>query len=343
MEKEINISFKSLWRICLVIVLIVGFIYFRQILLIFLASLILAASVENIIVWFEKRKIPRILSAVLVYVILTCTIAGLLYIIVPPLLQNIINLTNDLPSVLQSQTVNEFLQTYLPFLKNQSWINNVFNAENTANYVGGIWKNLYGVLSEASNLLLVLLISFYLSIEKRWFKNILEMFLPKHYKKYFIELWDKSEKKMVFWLYSQLVLSIFLTSLSIIVFYIMDIEYPLLSAVLFGVFDFIPFIGPILATIIIILINISGSISQSGVLIMVCVLLQYVQNIISPYVRSKFLKVDPIVTLFFIALFGKFGGALGIFVAIPLSAIIVEFLKDLNSQKICDDRFCKLL
>jgi predicted PurR-regulated permease PerM len=123
----------------------------------------------------------------------------------------------------------------------------------------------------------------------------------------------------------------------------MGIEYPLLSAVLYGVFDFIPFIGPILATIIIILINISGSISQSGILIIVCVLLQYVQNIISPYVRSKFLKVDPIVTLFFIALFGKFGGALGIFVAIPLSAVIVEFLKDLNSQKVCDDRFCKLL
>lgn len=343
MEKEINISFKSLWRICLVIVLIVGFIYFRQILLIFLASLILSASVENIIVWFEKRKIPRVLSTVLVYIILICTVAGLLYIIVPPLLQNIINLTNDLPSMVQSQTINEFLQKYLPFLKNQSWINNVFNAENTANYVGSIWKNLYSVLSETSNFLLVLLISFYLSIEKRWFKNILEMFLPKHYKKYFIELWDKSEKKMVFWLYSQLVLSVFLTSLSIIVFYVMNIEYPLLSAVLFGVFDFIPFIGPILATIIIILINISGSISQSGILIIACILLQYVQNIISPYVRSKFLKVDPIVTLFFIALFGKFGGALGIFVAIPLSAIIVEFLKDLNNQKICDDRFCKLL
>jgi predicted PurR-regulated permease PerM len=343
MEKEINISFKSLWRICLVVVLIAGFIYFRQILLIFLASLILSASLENIIVWFERKKIPRILSTTLVYIILTCTVGALLYIIVPPLLQNIINLTNDLPSVLQSQTINEFLQTYLPFLKNQSWINNIFNVENTANYVGSIWKNLYGILSEASNFLLVLLISFYLSIEKRWFKNILEMFLPKHYKKYFIELWDRSEKKMVFWLYSQLVLCVFLTSLSIIVFYIMGIEYPLLSAVLYGVFDFIPFIGPILATIIIVLINISGSISQSGILIIVCILLQYVQNIISPYVRSKFLKVDPIVTLFFIALFGKFGGALGVFVAIPLSAIIVEFLKDLNNQKICDDRFCKLL
>lgn len=71
--------------------------------------------------------------------------------------------------------------------------------------------------------------------------------------------------------------------------------------------------------------------------------LQYIQNIIGPYIRSKFLKIDPIVTLFFIAIFGKLGGALGVFVAVPLSTIIVNFIKDLGDQKICDERFNKLL
>jgi len=123
----------------------------------------------------------------------------------------------------------------------------------------------------------------------------------------------------------------------------MGVEYALLSAIIFGVFDFIPFIGPILATIIIVLINMSEGVTHTGMLILVCLILQYVQNLFGPYVRSKFLKVDPIVTLFFIAIFGKFGGALGIFVAIPLSTTIVEFLKDLSSQKVCDDRFNKLL
>ena len=79
------------------------------------------------------------------------------------------------------------------------------------------------------------------------------------------------------------------------------------------------------------------------ILLLVCLGLQYIQNIFGPYIRSKFLKVDPIVTLFFIAIFGKFGGALGIFVAIPLSTTIVEFLKDLNNQKIGDDRINRLI
>lgn len=343
MEKEINISFKSLWRIFVIGAVVAGLIYFRQIILVFVASLILSASVEHLITWFEDKKIPRILSVILVYVILIFTIGLLLYIIVPPLFQNISNLVNDLPLMLKSKPTANFLQTYLPFLSNQNWLSNVLNTENTISYVGNIWKNFYGIASEASNFLLVLLIGFYLSIEKRWFKNILEMFLPKYYKKYFIQLWEKAEKKMVFWLYSQLVLSVFLTSMSIITFYIMDIEYPLLSAVILGVFDFVPFIGPILATIIIVLISMSGGITHMGVLLIVCLILQYIQNIFGPYIRSKFLKVDPIVTLFFIAIFGKFGGALGIFVAIPLSTTIVEFLKDLSAHKTCDDRFNKLL
>lgn len=339
MEKEINISFKSLWRICMAGAIILGLIYFRQIILVFIASLILSASVENVINWFENKKIPRVVSVILVYVILVLTILGLLYIIVPPLFQNISNLLTDLPETLESKPVSTFLKTYLPFINSKTWLTNVLNAEN----IGNLWKNFFGFASEMSNFLLVLLIAFYLSIEKRWFKNILEMFLPKYYKKYFIQLWEKAEKKMVFWLYSQIVLSVFITSMSIIVFYIMNIEYPLLSAIILGLFDFVPFIGPILATIIIVIINISNDITHAGVLLLACLVLQYVQNIFGPYIRSKFLKIDPIVTLFFIAIFGKFGGALGVFVAIPLSTTIVEFLKDLSNQKIYDERFNKLL
>lgn len=339
MEKEINISFKTLWRVCWAGAIILGLIYFRQIILVFMASLILSASVENVINWFETKKIPRVVSVILVYIILILTILGLLYIIVPPLFQNISNLVSDLPETLESKPVNAFLKTYLPFVNSQTWLTNILNAEN----IGNLWKNFFGFASEMSNFLLVLLIAFYLSIEKRWFKNILEMFLPKYYKKYFIQLWEKAEKKMVFWLYSQLVLSVFITSMSIIVFYIMNIEYPLLSAIILGLFDFVPFIGPILATIIIVIINMSSGITNAGVLLLACLVLQYVQNIFGPYIRSKFLKIDPIVTLFFIAIFGKFGGALGVFVAIPLSTTIVEFLKDLSNQKICDERFNKLL
>jgi len=338
-----NISFKSLWRICFIGILIFGLIYFRHIILMFVASLILAASMENIINWLEKKKIHRIISTILVYIFLIFAITGLLYIVLPPLFENISALFSKLPETIQSTSIISFFEKYLPFINSENLLNNVFTNDSALGYVGNLVKNFSGIIISMSNFLLIILIAFYLSIEKNWFKNVLEMFLPKYYKKYFIQLWENAQKKMVFWLYSQLVLSIFITSLSIVIFYIMDIEYPLLSAIILGLLDFIPFIGPIIATIIVIVINAANNMPQAGALLLVCLILQYIQNIFGPYIRSKFLKVDPIVTLFFIAIFGKFGGALGVFVAIPLSTTIVEFLKDLNDQKICDERFDRLL
>jgi len=343
MDKEFSISFKSLWRICLVSAIVLGAIYFRQIILMFLASLILSSSMENLINWLEHRKIPRILSAVVVYIILIGVLAGFISIVLPPLIQNIANLTNDLPEIIQSQPVSKFFKNYLPFVDANNLIENIVNPGSLLSYIGGVAKNFSGLITSMSNFLLIILIAFYLSIDKGWFKNILNILLPSYYKKYFIQLWENAEKKMVFWLYSQLALSMLLTALSIIVFYIMGIKYPLLSAVIFGLFDFIPFIGPILATIVILMINITGNINHLWILLMVCTVLQYIQNIISPYIRSKFLKIDPIITLFFIAIFGKLGGTLGVFVAVPLSTIIVNFVKDLSSQKVCDERFHKLL
>jgi len=104
---------------------ILGAIYFRQIILMFLASLILSASMENLINWLEIKKIPRILSVIVVYIGLIMVMAGFMYIILPPLFQNISNLLNDLPDIVQSQPVADFFKNNLPFIKIDSLLTNI--------------------------------------------------------------------------------------------------------------------------------------------------------------------------------------------------------------------------
>lgn len=132
-----------------------------------MASLILSASMENIIAWLEAKKIPRILSTIMVYVLLVCLIVGLLYIILPPLLQNILSLSGELPTMLKSSATSKFFKSYLPFINNKSLLNNVFTVDNAASYVGNIVKNFSRIVLGMSNFFLIILIAFYLSIEKR--------------------------------------------------------------------------------------------------------------------------------------------------------------------------------
>lgn len=332
-KNETNLSWASIIKIFLVPVIILAMFYFRQILLIFLAALLLSTALEKLINFLERKRIPRIISTTFTYVGVLTVVAGILYVILPPFLQNLNNLVQDLPGLLNIDENTFLFKLLSPITQNQNLIDSFLSNSYS---MPGLIKNFSLVFGGVADFLLILLISFYLSLEKDWFKNILKIFLPNQYKKYFLSLWQKSENKMVYWLYSQIILSAFLTSMAIIAFYILNIEYPLLLAVLLGVFDFVPFIGAAFSTVIILLMNLSGGASQIIILLATCLGLQYIQNLIAPYIRSRFLKIDPIITLFFMALFGKFGGILGVFIAVPFSTIIVEFLKDLKSHKICD-------
>lgn len=343
MDREINLSWNGIWK-CIVAILIVGGLwYFRHIILLFLTAWILAASLENFVKFFTKRKIPRLVAVLLVYFMVGTAIGGILYIITPPLVQNIATLMENLPGIIKSKEASTFFKNYLPFINNKNLLSTLFSTDNTVNYISNLAKNAKNIVGIVADFLIMMVIAFYLSIDKNWTRNMIEMFMPRQFKNYFISLWERTQKKMVYWLYSQLVLSLFLTSTSIIVFYILKVQYPLFSAVIFGLLDFIPFIGPALATVIILFINSSDGFTKTLIILLVCLILQYFENIIGPYIRNKFMKVDPIITLLFISLGGMIGGPLGIFVAIPLSTVVIDFLKDLKNQKINESRCQRLI
>jgi predicted PurR-regulated permease PerM len=114
----------------------------------------------------EVKKIPRVLSAIAVYIVLIGIMAGFIYVILPPLLQNIANLANDLPDMIQSQPVAEFFRNYLPFIDTNNLMDSILNPGSLLGYVGGVAKNFSGFIMSLSNFLLIILIAFYLSIDK---------------------------------------------------------------------------------------------------------------------------------------------------------------------------------
>jgi len=66
----------------------------------------------------------------------------------------------------------------------------------------------------------------------------------------------------------------------------------------------------------------------------VSIFVQYVENLISPIIRSKLFKMDPVIIIFGIAVFGKIAGILGVIISIPLMYMIMEFIRDVKKKKI---------
>lgn len=103
----------------------------------------------------------------------------------------------------------------------------------------------------------------------------------------------------------------------------------------------IPYFGAIIAIGIAALITlITGGISQTIWMLIVVIILQQIDsNIINPKIVGKSLKISPLLVIFAVAVGGAYFGVLGMFLAVPVIAVVKILVEDyiemkLNSKKI---------
>lgn len=111
---------------------------------------------------------------------------------------------------------------------------------------------------------------------------------------------------------------------------IMGVEYSVLLGFLIGLFNLIPYFGAIIAVIVACLITIfTGGITQAIWVAVVLVVLQQIDaNIINPKIIRDALKISKILIIFSITLGGAYFGVLGMFLGVPVIAVIKMMLDD---------------
>ena len=120
---------------------------------------------------------------------------------------------------------------------------------------------------------------------------------------------------------------------------IMGVKYAPLLGFMIGLFNMIPYIGAIIAVIIAGIITFfTGGIEQTIWMLIVVIILQQVDaNIINPKIVGNSLKINPLLVIFAVTVGGAYFGMLGIFLSVPISAIINVSLDeyiDYRSRKI---------
>src|SRR6185295_13630846 len=102
-----------------------------------------------------------------------------------------------------------------------------------------------GVLS----LVLVVVLSFYLSVQQDGITNFLKTVTPSKHRKYVIALWNRAEKKIGLWMQGQLLLGVIVAVLVYLGLTLLGVKHALLLGCLSGIFELIPLFGPILSSI----------------------------------------------------------------------------------------------
>ncbi|VVA43285.1 conserved membrane hypothetical protein [Candidatus Roizmanbacteria bacterium] len=324
MPQKIEISSKTIiFTIGLILLLGVVWLIKDLIFSLFIAFII-AGALRQPVDFLETKKIPRSISSFIIYFIFIFTIFYLFALIIPPLAGEIIilfkNLPNIITKVLPTLSTNfnlNFLSNNIPSLANE-----------TINLIKLAFSNVIFVTS-------TLFFGFYFLLEKNLAQRLLGIFFNDIELNKINLISERAQKRMSGWFWGEIILMIVVGTMTYVGLNIIGLKYALALAVLAGLLEVIPSLGPIVSSIPAILIGLS----YSPVIGLYCAILYLViqqleNNLIVPIVMKKATGLPPIIILIAMVIGGKLAGIIGIILAVPstmfIETILIESKKNSN-------------
>jgi predicted PurR-regulated permease PerM len=273
-------------------------------------------------------------AVLLVYLLIILFISFLLYIIVPPLAKELTLLASEIPNYFQGRGLfASDNPTYIDILKSLEEITQSFG-KRLSDFASDLFAGVTKVFGGFMATLLTLVISFYFAIQDNAIKNFLSSILPAQYQEKTLRIIVKSQNTLSRWIRGQLFLGLTIGTLTFIGLSIIGssykgTSYTLLLALIAGIGELVPIIGPIISAIPAVLIGFAINPLQGfSVLLLYFLIQQFENHILVPQVMRRATGLNPLVSLIALLIGAKLGGIVGILLAVPLTALLSEFLKE---------------
>ena len=286
-------------------------------------------------------KRARILSVITVYIIIIAAIVILFSVILPIVFESIAEFFSNIPNYVE-QVVDAY--NNLPqdsILKSQVVQDEIHNLQSIdikqyldVEAIFGYIVNAISAIFSIVDIFIAIIVSVYILVDRRKILDFIKklagaIFKERTYKnldKYF----NNSNEIFFKFIASQFVDAIVVGILVSIAMTIMGVKYAPLLGFFIGLFNMIPYVGAIIATVIAAIITlITGGLSQTIWMLIVVIILQQIDaNIINPRIVGKSLKISPLLVLFAVTFGGAYFGILGMFLAVPVIAVIKILIDD---------------
>ncbi|NEQ32110.1 MAG: AI-2E family transporter [Leptolyngbya sp. SIO4C5] len=301
--------------------------YFEIVVVIFASSTILAFLLNHPVQWL-KRFLPHGLAVTVVFLIALIVILGIVSTMGLAVLsqgQKLLETTADflnsltpamqqLEAMLQARNLSVDLAT----------LGEQFREQAIALFGTGL-ALLQGALANFINAILIAVVTLFMMLDGARIWHWALKMLPMHRRQEFTQVVRQS---LLGFFWGRLLLSIFFGISTLIVFLLMGVPFALVLAVIAGLFDLIPGIGATLGIGLVALLMLSQSVWLALKIVVVCVLLQQVEeNILLPHVMSDSLNINPVVMFFALIVGARVAGLLGVFLSIPIAAVVISLLE----------------
>lgn len=326
-QSILNISWGTIFKIFVAVILMYIIYAIRDIIVWFVFALMISILFNFAVDFFEKKRIPRIVSATFLYLAVFALLSFFIYETAPVLLSEFKDFAKNFPNYLNK--ISPIFERFgvESFRTTESLVQAVQDSLEAAS--GGILSALFSIFGSASASILVIIMAFFISIEKRFIEKILRAFTPPGKKDYVFSLWESAKKKVSGWFITRIIGVLFVGFATFLVLTILNVKYALLLAVFAGVLDFLPIAGPIVAGFFLtVMVALASPWQGLFVLIAFIIIQQLENNLIFPLLFKKFIGISPVIVLLALSIGGILWGITGAILAIPLAGVLFEVLKD---------------
>ena len=347
--RNIYISFNTstIIKVFVIAILILAMYYLSDIVLVLLAAIVIASAVEPFIRRVKRKRIPRVLAVLIVYLVLAGVLAGVFVFFLPVVTNETVSFLQNVPRTISLDDlwspIRDIGFNFGALSSSSTLSTHTISLSDFANQLQGIVAGTgAGAFRTASvffggflSFILILILSFYLAVQEDGVADFLRIITPVRKHEYIIDLWSRSQRKIGFWLQGQILLGVLIGVLVYLTLAVIGIPYALPLALLAALFEIIPVFGPIISSVPAILVAFS-TVGVGTALLLVglyIIIYQFESQLFYPLVVKKIVGVSPIVVILALVIGAKLAGVLGAIIAVPLSAALMEYLHDVEKSK----------
>jgi len=342
---SISISTGTMIRAVLVALTVFLLWFLRDLILVVLTSIVIASFVESATPYFRKIGVNKVFGIIVLYAISLFVLAGLFYLFAPLLITEIYNFATFISSYIPGVSFLNYFQNeafsgakdIVGALSNDFSLATLLSVSKAfvSNLSGGFFQTLSVAFGSIFNFVLIVLISFYLSIQEKGIENFLRLVFPIQYEDYVVDLWERSRRKIALWMKGQVVLAFVVAVLIYLLLSLLGIEYALLLSIIAGIMELVPY-GILVALIPAFSFSyISGGVATAFLVTGAYIIVhQFEIFLFTPLIIKKVVGLSPIVIILSILVGFELGGFWGAILAIPMAIVVMEFLSDIEKDKI---------
>jgi predicted PurR-regulated permease PerM len=285
--------------------------------------------------------VGRFLAVPIIYSIVIAILFAVFYAFVPIIfreLSGVIGLISTyLPSTstIDTQSIQGASDFVTNISKNTSTSDLLSNIKAiTSSFTQGATSIIGSTFGGVVNLILVLVMSFYLSIQERGIQTFLRIITPAKHERYVIDLWVRTQRKIGLWFQGQLLLGLVMAAITFVVLSLLGVQYAFLIAIITGIAELIPF-GVVFAAIPAVLFAvIDGGVLLGFKVLIFYIIAQQVENyVLNPAIVKRVVGIPPLIVLVSFLIGITLAGFVGAVLAIPIAVFVLEYLGDVEKSK----------